>query len=323
MKSFQRSLFISCATVLGHKYRDGCGTAVSEGIGKSFDPGGRRICGNDLCSAGVYRSLDQHLSNVNAGLVKCRHSTEIGCSLQKRQIHPHIFPAEEENGMFFPHDPQTYACGKKLGDHSCQSGSGSSHMQSRYKSNIQCQIHAHGNKKSPQRRFRISGSPEHCRAPVIKEGGRKSDKNDLKISHNIRIQNQKAYNTQNNGKAPSRAQRKEAFFSKFFIIFLPVEFCKNNGHSITSTIEDKDKQVHDTACNANACKGFCSHISSHNKRIYGVVKLLQDISQYQRNGQCDQFTLNISMQQILRIFHFSASFSYLFQKNSIPIRVSP
>lgn len=60
-----------------------------------------------------------------------------------------------------------------------------------------------------------------------------------------------------------------------------------------------------------------------NKRIYGVVKLLQDISKYQRNGQRDQFPPDIPMQQILCIFHFSASFSYLFQKNSIPISVNP
>ncbi len=137
-------------------------------------------------------------------------------------------------------------------------------------------------KRFHNRCFRIPGSPEHRRAPVIEKGGRKSDKNDPKICHNIRlylqrcldqaqhrVQNQKACNTQNNGKAPSRTQRKEAFFSKFFIIFLPVEFCKNNGHSITSTIENKDKQIHDAARNTNARKGLRLPLSSHDKRIYG------------------------------------------------------
>lgn len=97
-----------------------------------------------------------------------------------------------------------------------------------------------------------------------------------------RIQDQKAYNTQNNGKASSRTQRKEAFFSKFFIIFLPVKFCKNNGHSITATIEDKDNfrtfseklDSHQRQPLSRSCGACCPAVTGFQDLIHAFRRIL-------------------------------------------------
>ncbi len=84
-------------------------------------------------------------------------------------------------------------------------------------------------------------------------------------------------------------------------VLLPVCPGKQHGKTGAAADQSKEKQIHDRAGDTNGSKLRLPREAADDKGINGIVELLQNVAEYQRQGQSYQMPRNISLCEILCI----------------------
>ena len=161
------ALPVSGTVALCDKDRGRGRAAVTKGIGKTFDPSGRRVGRDQVKPLGIDGSLHQKLPEVDTALVKRCDKAQGKRSPDTRQVRLEIFPVYEKS-TFLTHKPgDTHPGGHKLRKHGRQRRTDHAHVKAADQQQIKPEVEQHRNRQRCRRNTRLPDRAQKACIEVI------------------------------------------------------------------------------------------------------------------------------------------------------------
>lgn len=287
------------------------------GIGQRIDLDPRRKRRHNRRAKAVHEALHHQDAKVHDGLLHARHRGKAEQRPEDLPIPPHVLSADPEVAALCEIIHHDADAGKILrNDRRCRRAD---HAPAEMENEQQVERHIRegGNRKKDERHNGISHRAQQVCEDVIQERCEYARKDHLKILPEQRpdlgrdaheaddaIQKRICKKVQKDSHRKDADERNEEGLPHNIVRFLPELDGKENAAPHAEATEDRGEEDHDRVGRAHRGKRIFTKIAPHHQRIHDVVKLLEQVSDHQRERKQKEFFQDRPLREVDCLSYF-------------------
>ena len=224
-----------------------------------------------------------------------RGHADIQNPLQKNPFQTELFRLQPQRFGKPQQHPHHQHRADELGSYGCNRRPGNAHAQNHHAQQIHENIHNTGNGKEDQGPPGVSHGPQNAGAHIVHHGGQRSGKVQPDVGLGIgKAGVRGAHDDQKPGRGEhaegsddetQNQRQRHAGVQGILsspVVAGPVELGQQHRCAGAETDEEAVQQIHQRGGGAHGGKGLGTHEPAHNDGIHGIVKLLEEGSQQNR-----------------------------------------
>ena len=283
-----------------------------------------RIGGDHRFPEAVHKALQDGGGYVDGGALQRQGQAGIQKLLKHRSVRPHTGQGELKTLIFFSGIDQPRARRNELGQ---QGGKGHAEyipFHHRNEKHVQDNIEDAGKSQENERRPGIPQRPQDAVHTVIQGHSQNTHKHGPHIDHRPahhslrrsqkpkqRICQKKSQSARQHGGRHQKDQRVRHHFFDLFFLSRSIELCHQDPDAGGQPHIQSHKYGIGAAADPHRRQRVRSHEAAHDDGIHDIIKLLEHISQKDRNGKGDQKPGRTSLRHIHLFCAFSCCQHFL------------